>query len=53
MYYASTPVFLSTAGPNSYTCFYGYGGVLSATARKQVFWKGQKICFSDFRSLGG
>jgi len=27
--------------------------VLSGTARKQVFWKGQKTGFSDFRRLGG
>jgi len=53
MHYASTPVFLSTGGLTSQTCIYGHGGVLSATAGKQVFWKGQKTSFSDFRRLGG
>jgi len=53
MHYASTPIFLSTGGLTSNTCIYGYGGVLSRKARKQVFWKGQKTDFSDFRRLGG
>jgi len=53
MHYASTPVFLSTGGLTSHTSSYGYGGVLSGTARKQVFWKGQRTGFSDFRRLGG
>jgi len=52
MHYASTPVFLSTGGLTSHTCNYGHGGVLSGKARKQVFWKGQKRGFSDFRRLG-
>jgi len=53
MHYASTPVFLSTGGLTSHTCIYGHGGVLSGTARKQVFRKGQKTAFSDSRRLGG
>jgi len=53
MHYASTPVFLSTGGLTSHTCINGHGGVLSGTARKQVFWKGQKTGFSDFSRLGG
>jgi len=53
MHYASTPVFLSTGGLTFHTCIYGHGGVLSGMARKQVFSKGQKIGFSDFRRLGG
>jgi len=53
MYYASTPAFLSTGGLSSHTCIYDHGGVLSGTARKQVFWKGQKTGFSDSRRLGG
>jgi len=53
MHYASTPVFMSTGGLTSHTCIYGNGGVLSGMARKQVFWKGQKTGFSDFRRLGG
>jgi len=53
MHYASTPVFLITGGLTFQTCIYGHGGVLSGTARKQVFWKGQKTGFSDFRRLGG
>jgi len=53
MQYASTPEFLSTGGLTSHTCIYGHGGVRSGTARKQVFWKGQKTGFSDFRRLGG
>jgi len=53
MHYPSTPVFLSTGGLTSYNCIYGHGGVLSETASKQVFWKGQKTGFSDFRRLGG
>jgi len=52
MPYVSTTVFLSTGGLISHTCIYGNGGVLSGTARKQVFWKGQIAGFSDFRSLG-
>jgi len=39
MYYASTPVFLSTGGLTSHTCNYGHEVVLSGIARKQVFWK--------------
>jgi len=42
MHYASTPVFLSTGGLTSHTCNYGHGGVLSGTARKQVFGKTRK-----------
>jgi len=55
MHYPSTPVFLSTGGLTSHTCIYGHGGVLSGTAGnfKQVFWKGLKTDFSDFRRLGG
>jgi len=53
MHYASTPLFLSTGGLTSHTCIYGHGGVLSGTTRKQVFWKGQKTGFSNFRRLGG
>jgi len=53
MHYASTPVFLSTGGLTSHTCIYGHGGVLSGTARKQVFWKGPKTGISDSRRLGG
>jgi len=53
MYYASTPVFLSIGGLTSHTCSYSHAGVLSGTARKQVFWKGQKTGFSDSRRLGG
>jgi len=53
VHYASTPVFLSIGGLSSHTCIYGYGGVLFGTARKQVFWKGQKTGFSVSRSLGG
>jgi len=52
MHYKSIPVFLSTGGLTSHTCNYGHGGVPSGTARKQVFWKGPKIGFSDFRRLG-
>jgi len=52
MHYASTPVFLNTGGLTSHTCIYGHGGVFSGTARKQVFWKGRKADFSDFRRLG-
>jgi len=37
MHYASTPVFLSTGGLTSHTYIYGHRGVLSGTARKQVF----------------
>jgi len=53
MHYTSTPVFLNTGCLTSHTYIYGHGGVLSETARKQVFWKGQKAGFSDFRRLGG
>jgi len=53
MHYASTPVFLSTGGLTSHTYIYGHGGELSETARKPVFWKGQKTGFSDSRRLGG
>jgi len=53
MHYASTPVYLSTRGLTSHIFIYGHGGVLSGTARKQVFWKGQKTGFSDSRRLGG
>jgi len=52
MHYASTPIFLSTGGLTSHTCIYGHGGVLSGTARKQIFWKGQETGFSDCRRLG-
>jgi len=51
MEYASTPVFLSTGGLTSHTCIYGHVGVLSGMAKKQVFWKGQKTGFSNFRRL--
>jgi len=37
MHYASTPVFLNTGGLTSHTCIYRHVGVLSGTARKQVF----------------
>jgi len=37
MHYASTPVFLSTAGLTSHTCIYGHGEVLSGKVRKPVF----------------
>jgi len=47
MHDASTPVFLSTGGLTSHTCIYGHGGVLSGTARKQLFWKGQKAGFLE------
>jgi len=53
MHYASTPVFLSTGGLTSHTRIYGHGGVLSGTAREQVFLEGQKTDFSDFRRLSG
>jgi len=53
MHYASTPVFLITGGLTSHTCIYGHGGILSGSASKQVFWKGEKTGFSDFRRLGG
>jgi len=53
IYNAFTPVFLSIGGLTSHTCSYGHGGVLSGTARKLVFWKGQKTDFSDTRRLGG
>jgi len=49
MHYACTPVFLSTGGLNSHTYIYGHGGVLSGTARKQVFWKGVN---GDLKYLG-
>jgi len=53
MHYVSTTVFLSTEGLTFHTGSYGDGGVLSRTARKQVFLKGQKISFSDSKRLGG
>jgi len=53
MLYTSTSVFLHTGALTSYTCILGHGVVLSGIARKEVFWKGQKTGFSDFRSLGG
>jgi len=53
MHYTSIPVFLSTGSLTSNTCIYGHRGVLSGMARKQVFWKGQKTGFSNFRSLSG
>jgi len=53
MNYASTPVFLSTGSLTSHPGIYGHGGVLSGTARKQGYWKGQKTGFSDSRRLGG
>jgi len=53
MHYPSTPAFVSTGGLTSHTCIYGHGGVLSGTARKEVFWKDQIIGFSDSRRLGG
>jgi len=53
MHYASTPVFMSTGGLTCHTCSYGHGGVPSGTARKQVFWKGQKRGLADSRRLGG
>jgi len=53
MYYACTPAFLSTGGLTPHTCIYGHGGVLSGTAREQVFCKGQKTGFSASRRLGG
>jgi len=53
MHYVPTAVFLSTGGLTFHTCIYGHCGVLSGTARKHVFWKGQKIGFSDFKRLGG
>jgi len=52
MHYTPTPVFLRTGGLTSHTCIYSHGGVLSGTARKPVFWKGQKIGFSDFTRFG-
>jgi len=53
MHYGCTPVFLNSRGLISYICIYGHGGVLSGTARMEVFWKGQKTGFLDFRRLGG
>jgi len=57
MHYASTPVFLSTGGLTSHTCIYGHGGVLSGTARKQVFQTPEGLAASistePFRSSGG
>jgi len=46
MHYASTPGFLSTGGLTSHTCNYGHGGVLSGTARKQVFQTAQGLAVS-------
>jgi len=51
--YPSIPVFLSTGGLTSHTYIYDHEGVLSGTARKYLFWKGQKTGFSNFRRLGG
>jgi len=53
MHYPSIHVFQSTGGLTSHTCIYGYGVVLSGTAKKQVFWKGQITGFSDSGRLGG
>jgi len=53
MHYACIPLFLSTGGLTSHTCNYGHVEVLSGMTTKQVFWKGQKTGFSDFRRLGG
>jgi len=57
MHYASTPVFLSTGGLNSHTCILGHGGVLSGTARKQVFQTPEGLAASistePFRPSGG
>jgi len=53
MQYISIPVFLSTGALTSLTCIYGHREVLSGTARKQGFWKGQKTGFSDCRRLRG
>jgi len=53
MHYASTPLVLGTGGLTSHTCIYGHRGVLSGTARKQVFLKGKETGLSDSRRLGG
>jgi len=53
IHFASPPAFQSTGGLTTHTCIYGHGGVLSGMARKQVFWKGQKMGFSAVRRLGG
>jgi len=57
MHYASTPVFLSTGGLTSHTCLYGHGGVLSGTAREQVFQTSEglaaSISIEPIRSYGG
>jgi len=57
MHYASTPVFLTTGGLTSHTCIYGQEGVLSGTARKQVFQTPEglaaSICTELFRPSGG
>jgi len=57
MHYASTPVFLSTGGLTSHTCIYGHGGVLSGTARKQVFQTSEGLAASistePFHPSGG
>jgi len=57
MHYASTPVFLSTGGLTFHTFIYGHGGVLSGTARKQVFQTSEGLAASistePFRPSGG
>jgi len=57
MHYASTPVFLITGGLTSHTCIFGHGGVLSGTARKQVFQAPEglspSISTEPFRPSGG
>jgi len=51
MYYASTPVFLSTGGLTPHNLIHGHGGVLFGMAREQVFWKGQKTGFQTPEGL--
>jgi len=46
MHYTSTPVCLSTGGLTYHTCNYGHGGVLSGTARKQVFQTSEGLAVS-------
>jgi len=57
MQYASTPIFLSTGGLTSHTYINGHGGVLSGTARKQVFQTPEGLAASIstelFRPSGG
>jgi len=57
MHYAFIPVFLSTGGLTSHTCIYGHGGVLSGTARKEVFQTLEGLAASissePFRPSGG